>query len=102
MQSTGPAAAIRSSRSLRRSWGLQGIATAPIRKQASIASTHSTRLPTRVITASPRCTPRAAIAPESPGAHREQLAEVPDAPLAVRVDREQGGPAEGKALDHVA
>ena len=51
------AARARSSRSLRRSCGLQGSATAPIRKQASIASTHSTRLPTRVITASPRLDP---------------------------------------------
>ncbi len=66
MQSLGAAARARSSRSLRRSCGLQGSATAPIRKQASIASTHSIRLPTRVITASPRSTPRAAIAPERP------------------------------------
>ena len=66
MQSFGSAAPTRTSRSLRRSCGLQGIATAPIRKQASIASTHSIRLPTRVMTASPRSTPRAAIAPESP------------------------------------
>ena len=66
MHSLGFAARARTSRSLRRSCGLQGIATAPIRKQASIASTHSMRLPTNVMTASPRSTPRAAIAPESP------------------------------------
>ena len=45
---------------------LQGSATAPIRQQASIARTHSTRLPTRVMTTSPRPTPRAANAPERP------------------------------------
>ncbi len=45
---------------------LQGSATAPIRQQASSVSTHSIRLPTRVITTSPRFTPRAAKAPESP------------------------------------
>jgi hypothetical protein len=45
---------------------LHGIATAPMRKQASIASTHSIRLATSVITTSRRSTPRAAIAPESP------------------------------------
>ena len=37
-----------------------------MRQQASSASTHSTRLPTRVMTTSPRPTPRAASAPESP------------------------------------
>ncbi len=66
MQSAGSAAATRSSRSLRRSCGLHGIATAPIRKQASIEITHSIRLPTSVITTSSRWTPRAASAPESP------------------------------------
>ena len=45
---------------------LQGRAIAPIRQQASIASTHSIRLPTSVITTSPRPTPRAANAPDSP------------------------------------
>jgi len=45
---------------------LQGSATAPIRQQASRVSTHSIRLPTSVITTSPRFTPRAAKAPESP------------------------------------
>ena len=45
---------------------LQGSATAPIRQQASIVSTHSIRFPTRVMTTSPRPTPRAAKAPESP------------------------------------
>jgi hypothetical protein len=39
---------------------------APIRQQASIASTHSIRLPARVITTSPGPTPRAANAPDSP------------------------------------
>ena len=57
---------MRVSRSWRRSCVLQGIAIAPIRQQASIASTHSIRLPTSVITTSPRRTPRAANAPESP------------------------------------
>ena len=66
MQSFGSVSRTLISRSLRRSCGLQGIATAPIRKQASMASTHSIRLPTRVMTASPRPTPRAAIAPERP------------------------------------
>ena len=65
-QSAGFAAATRSSRSLRRSCVLQGSATAPIRQQASSVSTHSIRLPTSVITTSPRFTPRAANAPESP------------------------------------
>ena len=45
---------------------LQGSATAPIRQQASSVSTHSIRFPTSVITTSPRLTPRAAKAPESP------------------------------------
>ncbi len=45
---------------------LHGRAIAPIRQQASIASTHSIRLPARTITTSPRCTPRAANAPDSP------------------------------------
>ncbi len=65
-QSAGAAALARSSRSWRRSCGLQGSATAPIRQQASSASAHSTRLPSSVITTSPRRTPRAAKAPESP------------------------------------
>ena len=64
--STGLAAAILVSRSLRRSWVLQGSAIAPIRQQASIASTHSSLLPTSVITTSSRWTPRVAIAPERP------------------------------------
>ena len=45
---------------------LHGSATAPIRQHASIVSTHSIRLPTRVMTTSPRPTPRAARAPETP------------------------------------
>ena len=65
-RASGRAAATRSSRSLRRSCVLQGSATAPIRQQASSVSTHSIRLPTSVITTSPRRTPRAAKAPESP------------------------------------
>ena len=42
---------------------MQGSTTAPMRKQASIVSTHSGRLPISVITTSPRCTPRATRAP---------------------------------------
>ena len=64
--STGFAAAIRSSRSFSRSIVLQGSATAPIRQHASSESTHSIRLPTSVITTSPRFTPRAANAPDNP------------------------------------
>jgi hypothetical protein len=65
-QSLGLAAATRSPRSARRSCVLQGSATAPIRQQASRLSTHSIRFPTSVITTSPRLTPRAANAPDSP------------------------------------
>ena len=83
-QSFGSAAATRSSRSWRRSCVLQGSATAPIRQQASSASTHSIRLPTSVITTSPRRTPRAAKAPESPARAGDQLAEVPVAPACPR------------------
>ena len=64
--STGLATRSLVSRSPRRSCVLQGIAIAPIRQQASIASTHSIRLPTSVITTSPRLTPRAANAPDRP------------------------------------
>src|ERR1700742_4972521 len=65
-QSAGFEAATRSSRSLRRSCVLQGSATAASRQQASSVTTHSIRFPTSVITTSPRFTPRAANAPESP------------------------------------
>src|SRR4051794_27156150 len=53
----------RSRRSRARSCSLHGSTTAPSRKQATIASTHSGRLPTSVITTSPRPIPRAASAP---------------------------------------
>ena len=43
-----------------RSCSVHGSTTAPMRKQATIASTHSGRLPTSVSTTSPRPTPRAA------------------------------------------
>ena len=55
--SLGRAAAMRTTRSWARNCSLQGSATAPIRKQATIVSTHSGRLPISVITTSPRATP---------------------------------------------
>ena len=65
-QSCGFATATLCSRSPGRSWVDIGSATAPIRHAASMVSTHSTRLPARVITTSPRSTPRAARAPDTP------------------------------------
>ena len=65
-QSEGFATATRCSRSPGRSWVDIGRATAPIRHAASIVSTHSIRLPASVMTTSPRLTPRAARAPDTP------------------------------------
>ena len=100
-QSAGFAAAARSSRSWRRSWVLQGRATAPIRQQASIASTHSSAVADQghddVAAADPARGERAREARR----HRDQLAEVPDAAPAVGVDREQGRLRGRKALEHV-
>ncbi len=59
----GSATSIRSARSFARSCSVHGSATAPMRKQASSAKTHSGRLPISVITTSPRPIPRAASAP---------------------------------------
>ena len=94
-QSLGAAALTRSSRSWRRSWGLHGSATAPIRQQASSESAHSIRLPTRVITTSPRRTPRAAKAPESPAERaisspKCQSRRLPSASIATIPGREAG------------
>ena len=91
----------RSSRSLRRSCGLQGSATAPIRQQASIASTHSGRLPTSVITTSPRRTPRAAKAPESPAERAKSSPKWWSAPAALGVDLDQRRLRRRKAFEHV-
>src|SRR4051794_8647741 len=52
-------------RSRARSCSVHGSTTAPSRKQATMARTHSGRLPTSVSTMSPRPTPRAASAPAS-------------------------------------
>ena len=57
--SCGRATPSRSRRSLARSCSVQGSTTAPMRKQAIIVSTHSGRLPIKVITTSPRPTLRA-------------------------------------------
>ncbi len=48
---------------LGRSCSVHGSTTAPMRKQATIVSTHSGRLPMSVSTTSPRCTPRASSVP---------------------------------------
>src|SRR3954468_1001061 len=61
----GRAICRRRPRSLARSCSVHGSTTAPIRKHATIESTHSGRLPMRVRTTSPRATPRAARAPAS-------------------------------------
>ena len=77
------------SRSPGRSWVDIGSATAPIRHVASIVSTHSTRLPSE---GHDDVAPPNAAGGErarDAGAHRDQLAEVPDPPLAVGVDRQQ-------------
>ncbi len=97
----GPAALTRSSRSWRRSCVLQGSAIAPIRQHASIVSTHSIRLPTSVITTSPRPTPRAANAPDSPALRGDQLPEAPHAALPVARDRDQRRSRRWEPLEHV-
>ena len=61
----GSAASIRARRSAGRSCSVQGSATAPIRQHASIASTHSGRLPIAVITTLPAPTPWEASVPAS-------------------------------------
>src|SRR5579875_3299141 len=61
----GVAASRRARRSPARSCSLQGSTTAPIRKQATIASTHCGRLPISVSTTSPRPTPRPVSVPAS-------------------------------------
>ena len=61
----GFATSRRSRRSRARSCSVQGRTTAPMRKHATIVSTHSGRLPTSVRTTSPRPTPWAASAPAS-------------------------------------
>ena len=75
--------------------GVQGRATAPIRQQASSVSAHSIRLPTRVMTTSPRRTPRAAKAPESPAERaisspKCQSRRLPSASTATIPSREAG------------
>ena len=57
--SAGAAAAMRSRRSLARSCSGHDAGTAPMRKQASMARTHSERLPIQTSTTSPRPTPAA-------------------------------------------
>ena len=61
----GSAASIRARRSAARSCSVQGRATAPMRKHATSASTHSSRLPITVMTTSPGPTPRATSVPAS-------------------------------------
>ena len=53
----GATRSIRDARSFGRSCSLHGSATAPMRKQATMASTHSGVLPITVITTSPRPAP---------------------------------------------
>ena len=91
----------RSSRSWRRSCGLQGRATAPIRQQASSVSAHSIRLPTRVITTSPRSTPRAAKAPESPAERAISSPKCQSRRFALGVDGDDPQPRGGGSFHHV-
>ena len=93
--SAGLAARTRSSRSVRRSCVLHGSTIAPIRQQARIVSAHSIRLPTRVITTSPRPTPRAASAPDSPAllatsSPKPQTRRSPSAEIVTRAGRADG------------
>ena len=81
---------------------LQGSATAPIRQQASRLSTHSSRLPTRVMTTSPRPTPRAAKAPESPADIAISSPKCQTRRSPSRSSRQQRGlRARGKRLEQV-
>ena len=89
------------SRSWRRSCVLQGRAIAPMRQQASSASTHSTRVPTSVMTTSPRLTPRAASAPESPADIATSSPKCHTRRSPSPRDRQQGGLRRREALEQV-
>ena len=84
----------------RRSCSEQGWATAPMRQQASMAKTHSGRLPTTVMTTSPRPTPRAARAPARRRAVGH-LAEVELASAPVSRHRHERPPARRRRVHHV-
>ena len=73
-----------------------------MRKHATIASTHSGRLPTSVITTSPRRTPRAAQRRRRRAPSRGHLAERPLAPAAVARQLDQGPRARRRGVDDVA
>ena len=79
--SAGAATSMRRRRSLARSCSVHGSTTAPMRKHATIASTHSGRLPISVITTSPRPTPERCEGARQP---RRALGDLAEAPLASR------------------
>ena len=79
---------------LRRSCVLQGSATAPIRQQASSVSTHSIRLPTSVITTSPRPTPPSREGAREPRRASDQFAEVPVPPTSLGIDSNDSAAAK--------
>ena len=73
-----------------------------MRKQATIVSTHSGRLPISVITTSPRLTPCAASVPASRADSSDDLAERPLAPRAVAGQLDEREPVGRRGVDDVA
>ena len=66
-----------------------------------MASTHSGRLPTRVITTSPRPTPRAAKRAGRSRALVRDLTHAPDAPFAIAAERDEGASVGRGRVDDI-
>ena len=97
----GPTASMRARRSAGRSCSVHGWATAPMRQAATIAYTHSGRLPTSVITTSPRRTPAAVRLPANRAERSATSPKVDLAPLALAAQGHQGPPPRIGGVHHV-
>ena len=100
-RASGCVASRRSRRSLARSCSVHGSTTAPRRKQATIVSTHSGRLPISVMTTSPRPTPRAASVAASRAARSATSPNVHSRRVAVAGELDEREPVRVGGVDDV-